>query len=304
MMIGVLILSLLAVLPAAAQTAGWDAALAERGYGATSAERSGNRTIYRAQGSSGRRLSVDAPGELRSADAEVLLAMHDRIAAWQSLNPAVLSFTVETGQVRLHVLPSRFSEDGKDFLPFTPGGLSFTGSPGSIDYDFRLKADSYFIRFQGILTSERLVLERLKAAVSDPAQFIRDNDPAYAAFRIAELQGELAELQKRLDGAEAAIREGSAQAAALGERAATAESALAEQAAASDRLALAGAAALAKGAFGAPKPISPEVRDAVLRIRSENAAATSSEIGAALKTQGLAATDRQIKALLMVYFGE
>lgn len=287
MMIAVLILSLLAVLPAAAQSAEWDAALAERGYGMPQVERSGGRTVYRAQGPSGRRLSVDAPGELRSADAEVLLAMLDRIGTWQSLSPAALSFTVETGHVRLHVLPSRFSEGGKDFLPFTPGGLSFTGSPGSIDYDFRLKADAFFIRFQGILTSERLVLERLNAAISDPAQFIRDNDPAYAAFRIAELQ-------KRVDQAEASIREGAAQAA----------SALAAQAAASDRLALASAAALARGAFGAPKPISAKLRDAVLRIRSEKPAATSVEIGAAMKEQGIAATDRQIKALLLVYFGE
>ncbi len=193
MKVYVLLFCLCCAVPAVAQltVAQSSEYLESRGLSSVAAERTGSRNMLRGTDKAGRSVRIEYD-QIPNQDAlDLVLAMHDRLASWKSVETPSFLFVLESDQVRLHVLPSRFTGENIDFLQYAPGGLNFTGTVGTMDYDFRLKVENLFIRFQGIVTSERLILERLVQAVENPVQFIRDNDPSYSAFRIAELQEEL-----------------------------------------------------------------------------------------------------------------
>jgi hypothetical protein len=244
--------------------------------------------------------------------------------------------------------------------------LSFSAQGEKVDYDFRVKSGSYFLRVQGRFQGEAAFLERVLRAVNDPALYARDFDTDYQVRRLGELLELFSELEKaaveksaamdravrelqtRLISVESRVGQDEkrieaillaqqtgdtalAKALAEGEAGLRADMATTEegikaeiakgeaefkayqtaQAESKEDLKTAQKtteaavmAALSKGLFGAPKPVEVAAVEKIASLKAANPALTSKDLLAALKTEGIAATDKQIKAVLAVLFGE
>jgi hypothetical protein len=264
--------------------------LDQRGIALLSTDKADGKTVYSFSAQSGTKFSVESDGEISVASARSAFRLLDTLLPWKSLTPGTQQFRIEGNLVTLRLVPGKLVSGARDLKPFVPSGLSFSIDGDRVEYDFRIKSGAYFLRLAGRLQTEALFLDRLVRAIDNPAAYARDNDPDYLARQLAEL-GEALEAEKTARAAS------EAKAAALEARSAEQEKALgAVQAAAM--------AAHAKGAFGAPKPIPAEVVDGVRKAKAAKPNATAAEVAASLKNDKVAATDRQIKAVLAVLYGE
>jgi len=354
-----------------------ESVLQESGVSIISRESSGGRTLYTMSGHDQGRFTIETVGVVSGATVRSALLLLETIDGWESLSPGRPSFQADGAIVRMRIVPDRFVVSGRDLRPFVPSGLSFSAQGEQVDYDFRVKSGSYFLRVQGRFQGEAAFLERVLRAVNDPALYARDFDTDYQARRLGELLDLVSELEKsavekgaamdriirqleaRLAAAEAkanqiekrveanleAQQEGDAvlvRALTEGESGLRSDMAKAEEGIKADLaraeegikadLAKADAelkayqdsqaeayanmtevqvltqsavmAALSKGIFGAPKQVDVIAIEKIVILKTANPALTSKELVTALKADGITATDKQIKAVLAVLFGE
>jgi hypothetical protein len=346
----------------------WEALLRSWGYSELVRETRDSRTTYAGTGSSGK-IVLEIEGAVSRKTQDAAAELFRELKGWRSIVPGSASMTISGNEIRYRIVPSRLVYNSKDLLQNVPAGMVFVDLGNGQAYDFRLKAENYFIRFQGRVTGESYLLEKMAEAAADPAKYIRENDPSYNTYRIGELQDELdlfkdrsdlrnkrfeetvsaladrdrelalllekadskielvqtqgllllreeaskteqarIDLEKRLNekiaASEARISELEAKASALEAHNKALEAETRLMNAAADHTAVAAVAALSKGLFGAPKPPAAEAIAKIREIKKANPATTSAEISTALKAQSIVATEKQIKAVLAVYFGE
>jgi hypothetical protein len=271
--------------------------------------------VYTATGPAVPVLSFESQDGLSNKTVDLIQGLYGTLSSWKSLTLAKVNLSLEGDTLRSLIIPSRFVYQGKDLLPHIPGGLFFVTAGEEVSFDFRVKSGDYFIRFQGQLIDEQSLLNHLSAAIDDPAQYIRNNDPTYLSSRIDGLRDQLvvlteqgkaliAGLEQRIQEQEGIIKNLNGELRENRDKITALRAENQEIGASKDKIAVAAVAALSKGLFSAPKPPSPEVMGQIIALKQQKGDATVAEIGTQLKAQGLSASDKQIKAVLMVYFGE
>ncbi len=278
-----------------------DKLLSSRGITPVSSDSAAGKTVSVYAFPSGLRFSVESSGPVDADAVDSALNLIDQLSSWKSVDPAVLRFRVEGKTATLRVIPSAFTVDGKDLKPFVPSGLLFSVEGEAVEYDFRVKSGPYFLRFNGRLQTESSFLERLGRAIDDPAAFALENDPDYLSRRIAELQEALEASDAKIAGLESALAERDERMKAA---VAASDASDAETAAAVASLRRAAMAVYSKGLFGAPKPIPDEIVAGIAALRAERPSIAADELAAALKEKGIAASSKQINAVLAVIYGE
>lgn len=243
----------------------WVDILREGGVKVLSSVARGDRTTHTLESSAGR-FTLDAAGTVAPEAARAMLSLGQAISGWKSLVPGSITFTALGDDVRVRVVPAKFAEGSRDFIPYVPSGLVFSSVGGFIDYEFRVKVDAYFLRFRGRFDGERALLDRLASAIADPAVFVRDNDPEYHLARTIEQEQVLIALKARIAQLETVL--------------------------------------IANQAKTASKPVNPAVITRIAALRAENPKVSSQDIVVKLKAEGLVATPKQVNAVLVVLFGE
>ncbi len=165
----------------------------------------GPETTYVAD-DAGRRVRIDGFNPQDPTKARLLIPLLDATQGWPGLTAQLESAGADKNGVRLRIVPATLLSSDVDYTSYVPSGLVFVSDGSRVEYDFRLKVGGYFIRFQGVLQNYRSLMERMAAAVADPAGFIRDNDPDFLIRRVSEMQleadraaAERRELAERLD---------------------------------------------------------------------------------------------------------
>jgi len=271
--------------------------LDQRGIALLSADKTDGKTVYSFSAQNGTKFSVESVGEISVASARSAFRLLDTLLPWKSLTPGTQQFRIEGSLVTLRLVPGRLVSGGRDLKPFVPSGIAFSIDGDRVEYDFRIKSGAYFLRLAGRLQTEAIFLDRLVRAIDNPAAYARDNDPDYLARQLAELNVAIEAEQKAREASEAKAAAAEARVAALEARSAEQEKAL-------GAVQTAAMAAHAKGAFGAPKPIPAEIVEGVRKAKAAKPTATAAEVAASLKNDKIAATDRQLKAVLAVLYGE
>ncbi len=270
----------------AAPSGPWVDILGRNGVKVVSSSARGDRTSYTLESSAGR-FTLDAAGTVSPEAARALLALGGAISGWKSLTAGSIVFTALGDDVRVRVVPTKFAEGTRDFLPYVPSGLVFSSVGAFIDYEFRVKVDAYFLRFRGRFDGERALLDRLAAAIDDPAVFVRDNDPEYHLARTIEQEEVLIAHKDQLAAQEGRIAALEARIAALETRLSAREKVL-----------------IANQAKTAAKPVDPAIIERVAALRTENPNMASKDMVLKLKSEGLVATIKQVDAVLIVLFGK
>lgn len=158
------------------------------GYTIQSSREEAGRIMLHVSGSGGSQYRVDAFVRGSSALSASIVKLMDAIKGWASLSITEAVITVDSDIIRLRVTPNRLMYGGKNYQMYVPSGLLFMVVGDRVEYDFRLKVDAYFIRFQGVFLGESSFMERMAAAVGDPQRYIQDNDPEFLIRRVTELQ--------------------------------------------------------------------------------------------------------------------
>lgn len=151
---------------------------------------------------------------------------------------------------------------------------------GALLYDFRVKAADYFVRVRGVLMDDTSLAGEIAMAADDPAGYIAERDPAWAAGRIVELESSIT------DSLETVQRISDASTSSM------------------ENLRMALAAQMNKGLFGPPKPVAAEVLALVHELKKTSAEATRADAAALAKKRGIKASAKELDAVFRVWYPE
>lgn len=248
------------------------------------------------------------------------------LRSWQSISIAEIRAIAEPGRIRVLIVPASIKRGSTELVGYVVGGLQFFVASG-VEYDFRVKSGSYFIRLSGVLASESELLGDIASSAADPVAYLAARDPQYAVRRVTELEGRLGSLENDTsakfdslaeDNA-ATVSELEAKIADLGAsrdeanaRLDVLEKALdaleknlaAESKLRSEVLEAAIMAALNKGLFGGPKPLNAEAVATLVELKTADPSLTKEAAAAALKAQGISLSSKEIGIVFLVKFGE
>ncbi len=284
----------------AAPSGPWVNILGQGGVKVVSSSARGDRTSYTLESSAGR-FTLDAAGTVKPEAARALLSLGQALSGWKSLTAGSIAFTALGDDVRVRVVPSKFAEESRDFLPYVPSGLVFSSVGAFIDYEFRVKVDAYFLRFRGRFDGERALLDRLAAAIDDPAAFVRDNDPEYHLARTIEQEEVLIAHKDQMAAGESKIAANESRIAAHQDLIAALEARIAALEA---RLSAREKVLIANQAKTAAKPVNPAIIERIVALSAENPNMASKDMVLKLKSEGIVATIKQVDAVRIVLFGK
>ncbi|MFW6368141.1 MAG: hypothetical protein ACOCZ9_00255 [Spirochaetota bacterium] len=140
-----------------------------------------------------------AEDELTESQVNTLEVIRRTVFGLEGVDVASMNVLFDEEYADILVVPGRLEYDGQDLVPYVPSGLRFRFDR-VLEYNFRVRVDEYFLRFQGQYVDEEQFLSRLADAVNDPVAFLESQRPEILAQRIGELEESLSELEDRLVG--------------------------------------------------------------------------------------------------------
>ncbi len=193
----------------------------------------------------------------------------EAVASWRALRATELRAETsgEEGDAYVALVTKALSGD-KDYAPNLPAGIRLRFA-GALLYDFRVKSGDYFVRVRGVLVDEASLASEIAKAADDPAAFIAERDPAWAAGRIVELESTIESSAQAIEAIRAQL-----------------------------------AAEMNRGFFGNPRHIPPATVEALRALKRDSPAASRAEAAAVLKELGIKASAREIDAVYRAWFGE
>jgi FtsZ-binding cell division protein ZapB len=211
-----------------------------------------------------------------------------------------------------------------------------------LEYDFRMKVGSLFLRVKGQFYDEDQLSTRITEAATDPVRFLERTDPEYLFRTFQETANVLQQLEGGATNAIDSLRELVVGYQALRDERPVVERRLNELTAERDRLsteletlqaahgdlqtrhealkeqaeveAQAEAAELERsrlgflavqnaGLFSGPRPMDPALVSRVLALKRANGAVTTEEILATLKAESISGNKKQVELIILAYFG-
>jgi hypothetical protein len=142
-------------------------------------------------------VTVGIEGELTSQQASALPGLVDFFYTLHLIGIADLRVIFGADRTRVVLIPSRFSHDGVDLLPYLPSGMEFFPAD-QMEYEFRLRVENLFLRVAGRLINEREFASRLVQIVRQPGEYLRSQNPEYLLNQISLVQETLAEAVRQV----------------------------------------------------------------------------------------------------------
>lgn len=93
--------------------------------------------------------------------------------------------------------PVEIEHNGKSYTENVPSGITFQWD-GTLTYGFRIHADEMFVKIRGFYESETEILEKIAAAIEDPAKYMKTRDSEYIVAQLEKLEKENSELRRDL----------------------------------------------------------------------------------------------------------
>jgi len=126
---------------------------------------------------------------------KVVKSLNTDFRNWKSMKVQKLEFFQNNDSLEILVVPSSFKYKGVNFIPSIPGGLVFIYDY-SLNYNFRLNKDNYFVRINDRFVNEAFLCERMKEAYDDPVSYLKKREPEFFLQKLNELEDSLLKLKK------------------------------------------------------------------------------------------------------------
>jgi hypothetical protein len=178
------ILSVLLAVTALSPLAALD--LTSAGITVLSSQPDGARTVYELEDSQGRTITVIADKEVTDEQAKAVLYLRDTLTGWKSVTAASLRVTLSGDKAEALVVPTSYSYDGMELTKLIPSGMQFYMDT-ILEYDFRMRVGSIFLRMKGQFFDEDQLGVRVVEAARDPIRFLERTDPEYLYRTLQEV---------------------------------------------------------------------------------------------------------------------
>jgi len=179
-----------------------------------------------------------------------------------------LHFLISEKAIDIHLIPTSFQCDETNIKPYIPSGMFFSYTDNLL-YNFRLSYRGLFLRISGIYTQKSDICKKITAALKDPAAHVKKDDINYIVTKIEELEnrGERLEADnKKLKYALATLSN--------------------------------------HGLFSGPKPIDKKSIERIVQLKEKNPLMTREEIASILQKEKFKISQKELKLVLNVYYGE
>ena len=141
---------------------------------------------------------IDNTGEETEEEVAAIIMIKDTLYAWQSMKIKDLRFVLDNGIITAIVMPESLSWNSVNLIPNLPAGLMFIYENQTINYNFRIKKDNYFLRINGAFISEKVLCDKMSEAINTPQTFVQRRDPDYLLSHIDRIDAEMEMFRKSL----------------------------------------------------------------------------------------------------------
>ena len=131
-------------------------------------------------------------------EAVAILKMKDIFFSWQGVTFKDIKFSVEGSVINAVVIPAEMKNDSLDLVPYLPAGMLFYTQNESIQYNFRVKKDTYFLKIAGAFISDKVLFNKIVEAIRTPQTFVQRRDPDYLLSQIDRMNYESDLLKKSI----------------------------------------------------------------------------------------------------------
>ena len=161
--------------------------LQSSGLTVISQEEEGDRIAYEVEDGEGRSFTVVGDDDFSRAQLTIITELAGGFFSWQKMSISYLRIIVTGNRAEVLAVPASFEHDEVDLVQYMPSGMQFFYD-GFLEYDFRLKVGTIFVRMRGQFFDEEQFSNRLVSAARDPALFVALNDPEYLIRRVQEAE--------------------------------------------------------------------------------------------------------------------
>jgi hypothetical protein len=159
-------------------------------------EKSDIETILSLKDASGNPFTVTYK-ELTNDKAEIIIKLNQQFRNWKDMQIDKLSFTVESNEIQVFVLPSKYDYKEVNIVPHIPAGMLFIYSD-LYKFNFRLVKDNYFIKIEGVFINEDSFSDSLVEAIKDPVKYLEKTNPLYIITKVSQMEENIQNLKYSL----------------------------------------------------------------------------------------------------------
>ena len=160
--------------------------LEAEGYSLLSTRQKGDETIYEVRDREGSIITIQSGTPLTRETVGLLKTLHDDFYTWNDMRVDTMSLIISEETAEISVVPSSYEYGGVDLTAYMPSGMQFYYD-GFLEYDFRLKVDTLFLRVRGRYEGERELSEKLVSATGDPYTYIQSYDQEFFIRKFMEM---------------------------------------------------------------------------------------------------------------------
>ncbi|HNX57679.1 MAG TPA: hypothetical protein PKK43_01165 [Spirochaetota bacterium] len=131
-------------------------------------------------------------------EAASIIKMKDIFFSWQNVKFRDIKFSIEGSVINAVVIPSDLKNDSLDLVPYLPAGMLFYTQNESMQYNFRIKKDTYFLKITGAFISDKVLFDKITEAVRTPQTFVQRRDPDYLLSQLDRINYEQDQLKKSI----------------------------------------------------------------------------------------------------------
>lgn len=218
-------------------------------------------------------IKVRFTGELSDTWSEAVVNLNKKFRTWTYMKVDKLEFFVNGGTLEILIIPASFNYKGTDFVPYIPAGMTFLYDY-DLRYNFRVTKNEFFLRINDRFIDESSLCQRMKEAIDDPVGYMKKREPEYFLRKLSELEEAQARTEKLSNEN-------------------------------FDKLAKALLYYQNTGFLGfGNTPVKPQVIKRVIELKAADPKITRDKIKTQLDTEKLAATDKEIKLILNIFYNE
>ncbi len=142
--------------------------------------------VFEAENSKGMAFSFISDKELDRTQAEILNGLLETFLSWEHINIDSMSIIFSGNRAEIIIIPGGFNYEGTELSGFMPSGMQFYYST-YLEYDFRIRIKSLFLRIKGQYFAEEQFSEKVLDAVNNPVVYIQTHDPEYVVRKFEEI---------------------------------------------------------------------------------------------------------------------
>jgi len=132
--------------------------------------------------------------DIEESAVDIILKLNGDFRKWKDMEVASLEFVVQKNLVQAVIIPSKYTYQDTNIIPYMPAGMLFEYTE-TLQYNFRINVENNFIRIEGNYISEQLLSDKIVKAIKDPVAYLTTYNPKYLLRKIFDSQKQIEELK-------------------------------------------------------------------------------------------------------------